>query len=158
MESMLCSVESCMDSDPKWSFQILASWYKCCSGVNFPLAKCEMTELETEYAALYQVVPSEVEPLRVDLGEGFGIPNDIPNEEEIRNALGPMRRGKAQPWDHPDIGLTCSKHGAQHMRRVNPFALEKGGYTIPVAVFEGPVNWMLAVVMMQDIFSTGMVP
>ena len=154
MESMLCSVESCMDSDPKWSFQILASWYKCCSGVNFPLAKCETTELETEYAALYQVVPSEVEPLRVDLGEGFGIPNDIPNEEEIRNALGPMRRGKApgpsRYWvDLLKTWCTAYEEGV---------ALEKGGYTIPVAVFEGPVNWMLAVVMMQDIFSTGMVP
>ena len=34
------------------------------------------------------------------------------------------------------------------------FGLEKGGYAIPVAVFEGAVNWMLAVVMIQDIFST----
>ena len=54
-----------------------------------------MTELEMEYVALYQAVPSEGEPLRVDLGDGFGIPDNIPNEEEIRRSLGPMKKGMA---------------------------------------------------------------
>ena len=113
-----------------------------------------MTELETAYVAWYQAVPCEGEPLRVDLGDGFDIPNDISNEEEIRKALGPMRRGKVPGPSGIQVNLLkmwCTVYEVG-------VALEKGGYATQDAVFEGTVNWMLAVVRIQNIFTTQMVP
>ena len=95
MEKVLSTAESMIDSDPKRSFQVLAAWYKRRAGVNLPLARCEMEELETEYTTLYQAAQPVGEPLRGQVGTGFSIPDEIPQEKEIRKALGRMRRGKA---------------------------------------------------------------
>ena len=91
IENLLQKAEATIQSDPKRSFQLLASWYKRRTGVNLPLARCELDALETEYSELYRAVPSTGEPLRGQVGTGFSIPDEIPEEEEIRKALGRMR-------------------------------------------------------------------
>ena len=91
MDKVLCSTESMIDSNPKWSFQVLAAWYKRCAGVNLPIAWCEMEELEAEYTMLYQATQPVGEPLRGQVGTGFLIPGTVPDEKEICKALGRMR-------------------------------------------------------------------
>ena len=84
LDKVVTEAKSLIESDPKRSFQLLSCWYKRHTGVNLPLARCEMEDLEEEYSELYRAAPSVGDPLRGQLGDGFDIPDTIPEEEEIR--------------------------------------------------------------------------
>ncbi len=146
--------EAMIDSDPKRSFQVLATWYKRRSGVNLPLARCEMTELADEFAELYAEEPSPGIPLRGEVGIGWDIPDDIPDEVEIRRALGPMRRGKAP--GPSGIRVDHLKDWAASFEKGT--SLENEGMEIPEDVQEGALHWFLVVGLVQDIFRLGRVP
>ena len=154
MDKVLCSAESMINSDPKRLFQVLTAWYKRCAGVNLPLARCKMEELEAEYTMLYQATQPAGEPLRGQVGMGFSIADTVPDEKEIRKALGKMRQGKApgpscikvdnlKDWAH------AYEEGEQR---------EKSGWEIPESMHERAMHWMLIVVLVQEIFKMGHVP
>ena len=153
MDKVLCSAESMIDSDPKWSFQVLAAWYKRRPGVNLPLAWCEMEKLYSKYTMLFQATQPAGEPLRGQVGTGFPIPDPIPVEKEICHALGTMRRGKApgpfcvkvdnlKDWAH------AYEEGVQR---------ENSGWEIPESMHNRAMHWMLVLVLVQEIFKTGQV-
>ena len=49
-----------------------------------------MEWFKSEYVSLYEVEPSMGEPLRGQMGDMFGIPNDIPLDMEVHKALSLM--------------------------------------------------------------------
>ena len=154
MEHTLKQAEALIESDSKRSFQLLASWYKRREGVNLPLAHCEMEELEMEYGKLYQAVPTTGEPLRGPVGTAWEIPDSIPEEEEIRQALKPLRRGKASGpsrvrVDHLKDWMQDYEAG---------MAMEARMEAIPGPVLEGGLHRMLVVVLVQEVFRMGQVP
>ena len=85
---------------------------------------------------------------------GFSIADTVPDEKEIRKALGKMRQGKApgpsrikvddlKDWAH------AYEEGEQR---------EKSGWEIPESMHERAMHWMLIVVLVQEIFKMGHVP
>ena len=154
MEHTLKQAEALVESDPKRSFQLLASWYKRHEGVNLPLARCEMEELEMEYGKLYQAVPTTGEPLRGPVGTAWEIPDSIPEEEEIRQALKPLRRGKASGPSRVQVD-----HLKDWMQDYEAgMAMEARMEAIPGPVLEGGLHRMLVVVLVQEVFRMGQVP
>ena len=94
------------------------------------------------------------EPLRGQVGTGFSIPDEIPEEEEIRKALGRMRRGKA-PGPSAIKVDDLKDWAAGYEAGVTA---EKEGYELDPDMHKRAMHWMLVVVLIQTIFQEGRVP
>ena len=162
MDKMLETVERLMPTDGKRAWQVLSAWYKRKSGTNLPLARCEMEAIETEYGALFaknESIDEIGEPPPNPVGNGFGIKDKVPSEDEIRVALGPMRNGKA-----PGPTGICTediKRWATAARKVETVWHRQGEPKEPEIddeTFGAALHWSVAVDMVQEIFQFGDVP
>ena len=110
-----------------------------------------MDDLVEEYTVLYQAAEPMVEPLLGMVGGGHDISDEIPEEDEIREALGPMQRGKAP--GSSTIMVDNLKDWARDYEEATE--LNHMDQTILEGTHTAVMHWSLLVVMIQDIFMMG---
>jgi hypothetical protein len=89
-------VEEAISRDVREGWQLLSRWYKRTEDRGLALSHESLQSVEQEFGSLYTATESVGEMLPVDLVTGkFVVPDHIPDEEEIRVALGRLKRHKA---------------------------------------------------------------
>jgi len=85
------------------AFQTLGRWYKHRSNQALPLSHAEMSEVESDYGRLYQAehIEDDLFHLHVqdtddnDIFQRTLVPDEVPEEPEIRAAAKRLRTNKA---------------------------------------------------------------
>ena len=96
LTAALQAVEEAMTRDVRESWQLLPRWYKRAEPRGLAISHESLQSVEQEFGALYANVQAQGEMLPVDLVEGqFRVPDHVPEEEEIRAALGRLKSHKA---------------------------------------------------------------
>ncbi|MGL4351544.1 MAG: RNA-directed DNA polymerase [Plesiomonas shigelloides] len=89
-------MEEAISRDVREGWQLLSRWYKRTEDRGLAISHESLKSVEQEFGSLYTASESVGEMLPVDLVTGkFVVPDHIPDEEEIRVALGRLKRHKA---------------------------------------------------------------
>ncbi|MGL4350103.1 MAG: hypothetical protein ACRCT2_05945, partial [Plesiomonas shigelloides] len=90
------AVEEAMTRDIREGWQLLSRWYKRADEKGLKISHESLKSVEHEYGSLYTRTQAEGEMLPVELVAGqFQVPDHVPDEAEIRVALGRLRSHKA---------------------------------------------------------------
>ena len=90
------AVEEAMSRDIQEGWQLLSRWYKRADHRGLAISHESLRSVEHEYGSLYASTQAEGEMLPVELVAGqFQVPDHVPEEAEIRVALGRLKSHKA---------------------------------------------------------------